>query len=87
MFNCDMCGCCCRSVSTNDIYKHLDRGDGTCKYFENETNKCSIYENRPIFCCIDKCYEKYFKNVMSIKQYYNLNYEACKKLKEYFNNK
>lgn len=87
MFKCDMCGYCCRAVATNDIYKHLDRGDGVCKYFEDEINKCSIYEKRPTLCSIDKSYDKYFKNTMSKEEYYDLNYKACRKLKEYFSNK
>lgn len=87
MFKCDKCGYCCKTVSTNEIYRELDRGDGICKFFDDKNNICSIYDNRPVLCSIDKSYELYFNNVMSKEEFYNLNYEACNKLKEQFRNK
>lgn len=80
MFNCDCCGCCCRNVFKSEIYADLDRGDGVCKYLVG--NLCSIYDKRPLFCRIDECYELFFKNHMSLEEYYKLNSDVCKKLKE-----
>lgn len=79
MFECDMCGECCRHVGETELYRDLDRGDGVCRYLDG--NRCSIYSERPLLCRIDECYEKYFKNEMSKDEYYKLNYEACEKLK------
>ena len=80
MFKCDMCGQCCRPLDRSEIYKEIDRGDGTCRYLTG--NKCSIYEKRPVICRVDESYELFFKKLYSKEQYYRLNYEACKKLKE-----
>lgn len=78
MFMCTCCGECCRNLDKSDVYKELDRGDGTCKYLDG--NKCSIYNERPLLCRIDESYEVYFKEHYSIEEYYELNYSVCKKL-------
>ncbi|MDD3662245.1 MAG: YkgJ family cysteine cluster protein [Candidatus Pacebacteria bacterium] len=79
MFNCDQCGECCRNLHKSELYKELDRGDGVCKYLEE--NLCAIYENRPLLCRVDECYDRYFINIMSREQFYKLNNEECLKLK------
>lgn len=78
-FNCDKCGLCCKSLAGNPIYKDLDRGDGTCKFLID--NLCSIYENRPLLCRVDDAYYEYFKNSMTLEEYYKENYRICNILK------
>ena len=85
MFKCDKCGCCCSNLGASKIYSDLDRGDGICKFFDENTRLCSIYENRPLKCNIDKTYELLFKDKMTLEEYYRLNYESCKKLKKQIN--
>ncbi len=80
MFKCDCCGACCRNLYLSEIYKELDRGDGVCKYLVG--NLCSIYENRPDICNVDKAYNLYFSKIMTKEEYYSQNYNACKILKE-----
>jgi hypothetical protein len=80
MFKCEQCGACCRNVDKSNIYAYLDRGDGTCKYLIG--NICSIYNDRPLMCRIDTCYELFFKHAMSKKEYYEKNKKVCKKLKK-----
>lgn len=84
MFQCDRCGLCCRHISEANIAPDLDRGDGTCKYFDDKTSLCSIYCERPIFCNVDLFYDTYLSSQCSRDDYYLLNYEACKTLKERF---
>lgn len=79
MFECDKCGMCCRNLDKSDIYKELHNGDGICIYLDG--NVCSIYENRPLLCRVDESYEIYFKDMMSLNEYYEANYEICSKLK------
>ena len=81
MFDCDCCGLCCQNIRNSEIYAHLDRGDGVCRYYDDDTRLCSIYENRPDLCRVDLCYEKYFKGSMTLEQYYAMNHEACNMLK------
>lgn len=78
MFKCNQCGECCRNLDKSDVYKELDKGDGTCKYLVG--NLCSIYENRPLLCRIDECYDFYFKGQYTKEEYYEVNYKACKNL-------
>lgn len=80
MFLCDRCGCCCRNLDKSELYAQLDRGDGTCRYLSG--NICSIYENRPLLCRIDECYETYYHKIMDRNEYDNLNMEECKILKK-----
>ena len=79
MFKCDKCGLCCKSLAGNPIYKDLDRGDGICKYLVD--NLCSIYDNRPLLCRVDDAYNEYFKNCMTLEEYYEKNYKICNILK------
>lgn len=79
MFKCDQCGRCCRNLNKSELYTALDRGDGVCIYLDG--NKCSIYNERPLLCRVDECYDVYFKDAMAKDEYYKLNYEACDKLK------
>ena len=74
-----MCGCCCRHLDMSPLYKELDRGDGICRYLDG--NLCSIYQTRPLICRIDECYDLYFKDKITKQEFYELNYQMCKKLK------
>ncbi|MGM0410281.1 MAG: YkgJ family cysteine cluster protein [Bacillota bacterium] len=76
-FQCDACGICCTKLDKSKIYQELDRGDGTCIYFDEKSRLCNIYENRPLICRVDEMYEKYFKNKFTRKEYNCLNQRNC----------
>lgn len=84
MFHCTKCGACCRSVGTNDIYKHLADDTGICRYYDPKSRLCTIYEERPLICRVDEGYIKWFKEVMSMEEYYELNYKACTELQKIY---
>lgn len=79
MFECDKCGCCCRHLDRSELYAGLDRGDGVCKYLSADL--CTIYEDRPLLCRVDECYELYFSKILSKEEYYLLNKKACEFLR------
>ncbi len=81
-FPCTSCGACCRSLSGSDVYRKLDRGDGTCRYYDDQTRLCSIYTNRPSECKIDHTYEMSLSDRISKDDYYDLNIKACNELQE-----
>lgn len=81
-FQCDCCGLCCMNLKSNVLYQDLDRGDGICKFFNMTDKLCNVYRNRPVKCNIDEFYNIYMKNTMSREEYYKINYDICKKLKE-----
>ncbi|MEG0501662.1 MAG: YkgJ family cysteine cluster protein, partial [Cellulosilyticaceae bacterium] len=56
------CGTCCRNLDKNNIYNDLDRGDGVCKYLDEVTNLCSIYETRPNKYNVEKGYQYHQTN-------------------------
>lgn len=80
-FECDKCGKCCESLNNSELYNDLNNGEGICVYYDNTTHLCTIYENRPLKCNVEKAYSL-FKDYITHEEYLKLNYEACKKLKE-----
>lgn len=80
-FHCDRCGLCCSKVGKFPSMKEFDRGDGACKHL-NGDNTCAIYENRPTICNVDRLYEERFKDDMTRDEWYRLQYEGCRELKE-----
>lgn len=83
MFKCEKCGLCCRNVG-NSIFegRKMALPNSICKYLNQNTNLCTIYEHRPWFCNVDVYYEKYCKNKMSKKEFYRLNKIECVKLRQ-----
>lgn len=78
MFQCNKCGECCRNLDKSDLYRELDRGDGTCIYLKDDL--CSVYTSRPLLCRVDECYDIFFKSIMTKDEYELKNYEQCKLL-------
>lgn len=70
------------NISKSTLYSDLDRGDGVCRYFNDKNKLCTIYNQRPVKCNIDKMYDLYFKNKIRKEEYYHLNYEGCLKLRD-----
>ena len=64
-------------MERNHILRPLDRGDGVCRHF-NETEKlCGIYPKRPLVCRVDDMYHEFFKDRMSLGEFYQANSDAC----------
>lgn len=80
-FECNKCGKCCRNLSKSQIYSDLDRGDGVCRFYNEKTHLCNIYEHRPIKCRIKESYV-FFKEIYTYEEYLSLNSEGCKRIKE-----
>ena len=87
MFQCDCCGLCCMNLKMSELYSDLDRGDGICRYLDVASKLCTIYRNRPDKCNVDKTYEKFYKDKITLEEYYKLNYEVCNRLKSKGDNK
>lgn len=79
-FECDRCGLCCQNLKGNSLYKDLHDGDGICRYYDQESHLCTIYDRRPIKCNTKLAYIEFF-SFMSYEDYLSHNYEACKILK------
>ena len=79
MFPCERCGQCCRRVGESIVGRHLARPDGICKFLDEATNLCTIYETRPDICRVDEFYEKNLSNEMSREEFYSVNKKICKK--------
>ena len=79
MFKCDKCGECCRNLDKSPLYNELHNGNGICLYLENHI--CTIYEDRPLLCRVDECYDIFFKDIISNQEYLELNYKYCTQFK------
>ena len=82
MFPCERCGQCCRHVGQTIFAMHLARPDGVCKYLNEATNLCTIYDSRPLICRVDEFYEKNLSHEMSREEFYRVNKNICKKFQE-----
>ena len=74
------CGKCCQNVDKSEQTKFLDRGDGTCYHFDENTKLCLIYENRPLVCRVEQYYQTYLKEIYEWEEFVKLNLEICQKL-------
>ena len=81
-FPCRKCGLCCKMLQDIPILSDYDIGNGTCRYLKN--NLCSIYENRPILCNVERMYSNYFKDSISEKDYIKININACSQIIDFF---
>lgn len=81
-FTCDKCGLCCSHLKDfGPPYENLDRGDGVCKNFNEETKLCNIYEQRPILCRVEDGYKQFFSHI-PYEEYVEKNLLGCQALKD-----
>lgn len=80
-FDCDRCGACCRSLSLHPLGRSLDRGDGTCRYFDPASCLCLVYEQRPFVCRVDEAFHAGILPDVTLSEYYAMTKVACDKLK------
>jgi hypothetical protein len=79
-FPCTACGKCCRLVGNSEQTAFLDRGDGVCRHFDEQTNLCTIYETRPLVCRVEDYYRRYLSNKIKWDNFVQINVEICRKL-------
>jgi hypothetical protein len=77
-FLCSSCGACCRSLG-KEVGEEVGlpvNEDGSCAHLIGTL--CSIYDDRPDVCRVDKLFENHFKDSgISRKELYILNTRAC----------
>ncbi|MGQ0286760.1 YkgJ family cysteine cluster protein [Pasteurellaceae bacterium 22721_9_1] len=79
-FPCTACGKCCRRVNLSEQTIFLDRGDGVCQYFDENTNLCTIYETRPLVCRVEDYYKNFLSDVYTWEEFVKINISICEKL-------
>jgi len=83
-FECEKCGLCCKRADKfveafgRENFPYETKADGSCEMLD-ENNLCKVYKDRPIICNL-----KEFAKVLQIdeKEWYRLNKEGCKILRE-----
>lgn len=79
-FPCVKCGLCCQRVNLAEETRFLDRGDGTCRYFDGTTRGCTIYSERPEVCHVDLYYERHYTGIYSWEDFVEINLAVCRQL-------
>jgi len=81
-FPCNQCGLCCQRVDQSAETRGLDRGDGTCKHYDAVLKGCSIYQERPDICRVDRLYAQRFAQHYSWDEFVALNTAVCATLQK-----
>jgi Fe-S-cluster containining protein len=69
-----------KAIRAGLIFPFNAREDGSCEKFED--GQCSIYDDRPEVCRVDKMYDRYFKNVYTIEEYLKETKMACESMRK-----
>lgn len=59
----------------------MDRGDGVCRDYDEESRLCRIYEDRPSICRVDLQYAETYAETMSWEAFCDVNLQACAALR------
>lgn len=77
-FPCIQCALCCRKVNEVETTKHLyDAERGCCRHLDTSTNRCTIYDDRPLYCNVAYMYDTYFNTIMSESEFIQMNLKVC----------
>lgn len=55
----------------------LDRGDGTCRHYDEATKLCTIYDARPLCCRVEDYYRAYLTETIAWHDFVQLNVRIC----------
>ncbi|MFB1344046.1 YkgJ family cysteine cluster protein [Helicobacter pylori] len=72
---------CCKNITGIIELIGFDTGNGVCKFLDLKTNRCKIYESRPLICRIDEAHKKLYPHIL-LKEFYAKNAEICNALQE-----
>lgn len=78
VFECQKCGQCCKNIGKTGLLKDFENEKGECIHLTKD-NLCSIYDQRPDICNVEKMYKLYF---MSLEEYIEYNKAICKVLNQ-----
>ncbi|RHW21290.1 YkgJ family cysteine cluster protein [Pseudomonas jilinensis] len=81
-FPCNQCGLCCQRVNLAEETRYLDRGDGTCRHYDNASKGCSIYAKRPDICRVDRQYKLHYAKHYTWDEFIALNLKVCELLQK-----
>jgi Fe-S-cluster containining protein len=79
-FDCNGCGACCRHLLLTPETEHMNRGDGTCLHYDDDSKRCKIYNERPDICRVDRQYIANYQHDYSWIEFCYINAKACEML-------
>lgn len=79
-FPCTACGKCCRKVNLSELTVYLAKENGVCRYFDEQSNLCTIYATRPLVCRVEDYYKHHLSHLYQWDEFIKMNLEICEKL-------
>jgi len=79
-FPCNGCGRCCQLIDRSPATSAMDRGDGTCRHFDDATRGCTIYATRPLVCRVQDYYTLHLVDQIAWKDFVMINVAVCTQL-------
>lgn len=88
---CDTCtALCCRNIPNEYQIVFCLSGTSICKHLDQTTNKCTIYQERPLICNVTEYHNCSLKLAngtsetpkINKDEWYEINYQSCKRLKD-----
>lgn len=81
---CDTCtALCCRNIPNEYQIEFCLSGTSICKHLDQTTNKCTIYQERPLICNVTEYHNCSLKlSKLNKDEWYEINYQSCKRLKD-----
>lgn len=64
----------------SELTTYLDRGDGVCRHFDEQTNLCGIYAEKPLVCRVEDYYKTHLSHIYEWNEFVKLNLDICQKL-------
>lgn len=95
-YPCTGCGACCKRAATgvknlmphsmdptSELYFPYKCDETGCCEMLSDDNRCTVYENRPLICSVDKMAEIFGKEMGATKEeYYEISAESCNSMIE-----
>lgn len=63
----------------------LDRGDGTCRHYNELKKECGIYTDRPDICRVDRQYALNYAHLYDWDKFVVMNLHVCEQLQNHYN--
>lgn len=81
---CNKCGACCKlfnlpNFPQGEEYQKYNSGNGVC--INLVKNQCVIYEDRPVFCNVEKLYKEQYSSIMTREEYDKFITQQCQNTK------
>ena len=73
-FPCTGCGACCKRLPETSP---MALADGRCRHLDLQTDRCSVYAQRPLVCRVDDFFHSRMADTIPARVYYLIQARSC----------